>query len=264
MQKTIYLIRNTQNDKQYVGQTKDLSERMRYHTIDKERNRYGSPLYEDMRVYGEHNFLIQELEVVGDDDADERERYWIEHFNTVHPNGYNLTTGGELGKSYSDITKERIGKKTKERWDDPEIAARMVDGLRKSGKAQLGKIKVPRVVRQCSVCQSNFNTLTSSSQVYCSQSCAGKTAIKLATEAYVKKRDDLKLEIKEFSINWALSNRDVIQKAPYNRISTCLAPLTEEIYNRYDVKDYRIISKAICGKESRKEMMKFLKQIVND
>ena len=39
---------------------------------------------------------------------DEREIYWVKELNSLAPNGYNLTTGGQSSKEYSQELKDRI------------------------------------------------------------------------------------------------------------------------------------------------------------
>lgn len=53
-----------------------------------------------MRKYGPESFDVQCLEIVEDNLACERERYWIEYYSTFK-NGYNATVGGD-GKPYID------------------------------------------------------------------------------------------------------------------------------------------------------------------
>lgn len=262
--KTIYLIENTINNKKYIGQTKDLHKRMKYHRHDKDRGRFQSPLYDEVNAYGEEYFDVTEIETVSDDIADERERYWIRNYNTMYPKGYNLTSGGEIGKEYTSVTKSRIGEKTKERWNDPEIARRMKEGLRKTGLSQKGKIKTPRETRKCILCNEEFVEMITSPKVYCNIQCSGKVAIERATEVYVEKRNNIHTEIKEDIEGWALENKQLITDAKFNKIKPTLQPILEVIEDRYDVKDIRVISKAVCETESRKDLLKHLKEIVKD
>lgn len=51
-----------------------------------------------IQKYGWKNFSVCILEEVEVDKLNEREIYYIKHFNTLVPNGYNLTPGGESGK----------------------------------------------------------------------------------------------------------------------------------------------------------------------
>lgn len=264
----IYVITNKTNGKQYVGQTKDLNKRMLFHLLETRRDYSYNELYKDMKEQGEENFSIEAIENVNALEADDREIHWIKEYNTLYPNGYNLTTGGKSGGEYSELSKKRIGEKTKERWSDPEVAEKMLQGARLGGKVSgdlsRGEERVPREIRECEHCGDEFKVIETSSQRYCTNQCANVANFKLATEVYIEERKSIHEQIREFSEEWAKENRKIVTECPFNRITSTLKPLFDEIENLYDVKDMRVISKAICGKDSRKEMLKHLKDIVND
>ena len=92
----IYKITNTINSKQYVGQTtKTLMERFDAH---ESKSKYvDTYLYRAIRKYGLPAFTIEVLEEVEPELLSERERFWIAKLNTLIPNGYNMTEGGEGG-----------------------------------------------------------------------------------------------------------------------------------------------------------------------
>lgn len=48
-----------------------------------------------MRKYGIENFQIEQIEENDNSILDEREKYWIQFYNSMIPNGYNMTFGGE-------------------------------------------------------------------------------------------------------------------------------------------------------------------------
>ena len=94
MKGSIYVIKNTINDKVYVGQTtKKLSVRFNNH---KAASRTGedTKFYRAIRKYGEENFYIELLEEVDVKDLNTKEIYWIKHYNSYY-NGYNSTLGGD-------------------------------------------------------------------------------------------------------------------------------------------------------------------------
>ena len=63
--------------------------------------------------------------------------------------------------------------------------------------------------------------------------------------------------------NWSLDNRELVLNTPYNKISTTLNALFEQIENKYNIKDKRTISKAIFGKDKgRKKTLLHLKEFV--
>lgn len=96
MKKDIYIIKNNINQKTYVGQAKDYLYRFRKHKEEALRNKYDyrSLLYDAMNKYGVNNFYIELLEEQTED-YNNREIYWIKETNSLAPNGYNLSQGGE-------------------------------------------------------------------------------------------------------------------------------------------------------------------------
>lgn len=96
MKKDIYVIRNTVNDKVYVGQAKNAAERWLKH-LSAARRGYNYVISKAMRKHGIQNFYYQILEYQVEN-YDERECYWIEKLCSRVPNGYNVTPGGSSGK----------------------------------------------------------------------------------------------------------------------------------------------------------------------
>ena len=67
--------------------------------------RFGEAILE----YGWPNFKYEVLEDgLTKEEAKVREKYWIEHDNSIWPNGYNLEAGGKNGHSVNDDTKKRM------------------------------------------------------------------------------------------------------------------------------------------------------------
>lgn len=95
----IYIIKNNCNDKVYVGQTTtSMNQRWNHHITSAKNNLDSSMvIYNAMRKYGIENFYIELLEnnIAGTDVLNEREKYWINYYNSLIPNGYNVREGGE-------------------------------------------------------------------------------------------------------------------------------------------------------------------------
>lgn len=65
-----------------------------------DEKRYNQPIHQAIRKYGIENFNITVLEEnISDEDIDEKEKYYIKYYNTIAPNGYNLTEGGLANKT---------------------------------------------------------------------------------------------------------------------------------------------------------------------
>lgn len=114
--KYIYLYRNLINNKKYVGQTNNIERRKKQHRDDSfnnyDCNRFYQPIHCAIRKYGLENFEFKIIEECLEENASEREQYWIKFHKTLVPGGYNLTNGGEMGGNgksrYSEEEKEQI------------------------------------------------------------------------------------------------------------------------------------------------------------
>ena len=86
----IYVITNILNNKKYVGKHVGKPE--------DSPNYFGSGIAINNAIekYGKENFTKEILEYHQNANLDEREKFWIEKFNTLNE-GYNLTTGGDGG-----------------------------------------------------------------------------------------------------------------------------------------------------------------------
>lgn len=93
----IYIIKNTQNEKVYIGQTsRTIASRWNQHKTAALRNeQQGIILYNAIRKYGVECFYVSILEECELSQLNEREKYWISYYNSKTPNGYNVREGGE-------------------------------------------------------------------------------------------------------------------------------------------------------------------------
>ena len=123
----IYCYTNLINNKKYIGQTNNFKRRTKQHKDDSFTNydeaRYNQLIHQAIRKYGLNNFKIDILEDnIPTELIDEKEKYYISKYNTVAPNGYNLTEGGMANKTapipsrykddYFNIVKELKGEKS--------------------------------------------------------------------------------------------------------------------------------------------------------
>ena len=110
----IYKIENLLNHKIYIGQTTkeratDRFSQHRYLARHPEQETSISYLHRAMSKYGVDNFSFEVIEEVEDSLLNEREQYWIKEKNSLTPNGYNMTKGGEgsIGFSRTQTEEER-------------------------------------------------------------------------------------------------------------------------------------------------------------
>lgn len=92
MKKAIYKITNLLNGKIYIGQSIHPQKRWKEH-CQKAKNKGDSfPIHLAIAKYGENNFSFNILEWT--EDFDEEEKRFIKIFNSLTPNGYNVSKGG--------------------------------------------------------------------------------------------------------------------------------------------------------------------------
>lgn len=84
------------NGKFYIGQTYDINKRWKEHMNEKYRSDY--KVYRAMRKYAItlNCFSVEEDNILTQEEADTKEIYYIEKYNSFY-DGYNSTLGGKLG-----------------------------------------------------------------------------------------------------------------------------------------------------------------------
>jgi group I intron endonuclease len=112
----IYKITNNINSKIYIGQTIDsLDKRWKRHNWKCTTNRNAMAITSAIKKYGKENFTIEEIDKAENlTELNEKEVYYIKLYNSISPNGYNLTSGGD-NKRLSEETKIKISKSNKGR-----------------------------------------------------------------------------------------------------------------------------------------------------
>lgn len=108
----VYAVHNTLNNKRYIGQSHDLHFRKIHHKSDLKHGRsINRNLQEEYDLYGAECFKFEVLEYCDESCLDEKERYYIDYYNTRNPEfGYNFYHGGiKHGAGYTH-TKEELFK----------------------------------------------------------------------------------------------------------------------------------------------------------
>ena len=98
----IYKRENLINGKIYIGKHK-YSQPM----LDESYRGSGKLLNYALVKYGEDNFTYELIDTADTlEELNLLEKFYIEIFNCIHPNGYNISAGGDGGNTYSNLSEE--------------------------------------------------------------------------------------------------------------------------------------------------------------
>lgn len=159
----IYKITNLLTNEIYIGKGVEAEKRFVAHLKDFEHKRVqNKKLIQNMNEYGPTNFSFQIIELCERDQLDEREVYWIKHYNSFKE-GLNMDEGGKTHKGNTNATgkhwnlsqeaKDNIGAGSRKAWT-PERRKKYGESRKgvpkdysntdtsKMGKGTLGKHKV--------------------------------------------------------------------------------------------------------------------------
>lgn len=104
----VYRLTNIVTGKKYIGKTIQYTIRMKYHATKYSKCHY---LRNSIKKYGWNNFRKDIIiKNVPEEDLNNIEKSYIEIENTIAPNGYNLTKGGEgcSGLVHTNEVKQRL------------------------------------------------------------------------------------------------------------------------------------------------------------
>ena len=109
----IYGIRNTVNDKIYIGLSSDIYKRWKTHRMMLNRGKHiNDHLQSAWNEYGENSFDFFIIEKISFDNKNKmktRERYWIKKYKSNNNSfGYNMTSGGDGVRDLDPISLEKI------------------------------------------------------------------------------------------------------------------------------------------------------------
>lgn len=100
----IYCIYNKLNFSSYIGQTtRTIEVRFKAHKSNSKNLKRSIYLYSDVNIFGWDNFDVFEIEKIETNTLselkillDKKEIFYIAKYNTLYPNGYNISKGGWL------------------------------------------------------------------------------------------------------------------------------------------------------------------------
>ena len=93
----IYKIENLINHKIYIGQSIEIEKRFQKHLNANDN----FIIHKALKKYGKQNFSFQILEECEVSELNNKEIYWINYYNSLVPNGYNMIPGGSNGAGYA-------------------------------------------------------------------------------------------------------------------------------------------------------------------
>jgi group I intron endonuclease len=134
----IYKITNIISNKCYIGLTsrKRVEDRWKNHKHSLTRGNGCFALQQAVNMHGFENFKFEVIEECLNENFKEREMYFIKQYNSIVPNGYNTTKGGEigctLGKKHEEKTKNILQEKTKEYFSNFENIEKQRAAMAKS------------------------------------------------------------------------------------------------------------------------------------
>ena len=265
----IYKVTNLVNQKVYIGQSiNSLEQRKAEHYKDAKRTDRPTVYFHNALLkYDWKYFKWEVIEEVDNINAlNEREIYWISFYNSTNKNkGYNLKSGGKNGGTCCEETKAKIGKTTKDKWKNPEIASKMKKGLLKGTCTVKARSLVNYKHVSCRWCNKDFTYRPCDTSGICPSFCSpeclhlfrvnnkkGLIAANLKnTETKKEERNILKNRIQQW-----IPNFHEYKNLPLNGLS----PLFNKLSEITGYKDPRTIM-SIFGFTSRKLFFKELSKM---
>lgn len=265
----VYKVTNLINGKVYVGQTiHSLEHRRSGHERDARCKTKTTVLFHNALLkYGYDNFKWEVLkECYSQDELDYYEDYYIKEFDTLNrEKGYNLKSGGKLGVVFTNEVKVKIGESSKLKWQDPECAAKMREGLRKGTETVKQRALENFVEVKCPQCHKIVKRKPWETKVYkyCSRECAIKAdhdnaikRIQLASQVNAENYSKIKDERYSLILKWLEGNKGLVLNCKMNKLT-----FLNELADYIGVKDTRTVGK-VLGVSGKRDIINKLKELI--
>lgn len=272
----IYKITNKINGKIYIGQTVNtLNHRWNQHIRETFSIKKRTYFHNAIAKYGVDAFIVEVIEEVDTvEKMNEREVYWISFYQSNDKRyGYNIDAGGHNSRR-AESTKQKIGETTKEKWQNPEMRQKMLDGLRYGNEVWKEMCAKKKVEWVCPVCGKVMllQAFDAAKRQFCSHECANKYKIdngilkeqfERASDVNIVRKLTQNEKVSVAIFAWVDQNYQTVLHCPYNKISAVLQPLYQTIREQFGIKDWRTICEAVDVRY-KKDFLNVLKQYIHE
>jgi hypothetical protein len=186
--------------------------------------------------------------------------------------GLGMDTSGSnnprYGATLSQETKDKIAKKAKLRFQNPEYKEQWSLGRRNSLRVQKQTAnlqqfndlkKKPLVTLVCEICEKDFLTKNWSKETrrFCSRRCG----------VIAQRGNGIKFssQIKSLAIQYAKENQQSIMNCKLNKVNSVLSGFYLKVEEAFGVKDIRTLTEAVLGhKGGRKDLLMYFRTLVEN
>lgn len=143
----VYQIYNTVNGKRYIGSSIHIEQRFKEHLRNLRANKHANAhLQSAWNKYGEHSFVLEEIELCEPDQCLKVEQEYIDYYHAADRKfGYNIDPYADhAGNTLSEETRKKISEKAKGRkWSEERLEkwSKMMTGRKKPKQSQTMKQK---------------------------------------------------------------------------------------------------------------------------
>lgn len=125
----IYKITHRETGKAYIGQSVNIFKRWKEHSNFAQAKKRWQTIKHALNKHGLSAFIFEVLEECDKEALNDKEVYWIKHFDTVSPNGYNMNGGGG-NINPSEETRKKISETSKGRKQSEEHIKKRAETLK--------------------------------------------------------------------------------------------------------------------------------------